>query len=151
MGPRYYRPGMGRVAPSRVMRRISSVIILWLAWSGLAFPQARCYAIDGDTLQCGDERVRLKNVYAAERDEFGGDIARERLQRRIDQGDLRIVRRGTDKYGRTLAEVYAGGRKITQRDIGRKAGRGLRPPPGPVLEEVPASGSMPPSGRTIAP
>ena len=123
-----------------------------LAWPGTTMgARPLCYALDGDTLQCGDERVRLKNVYAAERDEFGGDIARERLQRRLDQGDVRIVRRGTDKYGRTLAEVYAGGRKITQRDIGRKAGRGLRPPPGPVLEEVPAGGSTARSGGTMRP
>ncbi len=32
--------------------------------------------------------------------------------------------RGTDKYGRTLAEVYVDGRRIEQSDIGPRAGRG---------------------------
>jgi len=34
-----------------------------------------------------------------------------------------LVPRGTDKYGRTLAEVYVDGR-IEQSDIGPRAGRG---------------------------
>jgi hypothetical protein len=35
-----------------------------------------------------------------------------------------LVPRGTDKYGRTLAEVYVDGRRIEQSDIGPRAGRG---------------------------
>ena len=42
-----------------------------------------------------------------------------------DQGkDVVLVPHGTDKYGRTLAEVYVGGRRIEQADIGPRAGRG---------------------------
>jgi len=36
------------------------------------------------------------------------------------------VRRGQDRYGRTLADVYVNGRKIGQSDVGPRAGRGLR-------------------------
>lgn len=35
-----------------------------------------------------------------------------------------LVPRGTDRYGRTLAEVYVDGRRIEQSDIGPRAGRG---------------------------
>jgi hypothetical protein len=42
----------------------------------------------------------------------------------IDAGDLRIERRGRDKYGRTLGNAYVGGQRIRQGDIGAKGGRG---------------------------
>ena len=34
----------------------------------------RCRAIDGDTLQCGRERVRIEGVHAPELDEPGNRI-----------------------------------------------------------------------------
>jgi endonuclease YncB( thermonuclease family) len=85
-----------------------------------------CRALDGDTLQCGAERVRLYDVYAAEWDEPGGREARRNLQRRLAEGGVRLVRHGQDRYGRTLADAYVNGRKILQSDIGPRAGRGLR-------------------------
>lgn len=84
----------------------------------------RCKAIDGDTLRCGRERVRLRNVYAAERGTPGADAERRALQRRLESGEVRIRRRGKDEYGRTLGEVYVNGRKVTQADIGARGGRG---------------------------
>jgi micrococcal nuclease len=88
--------------------------------------QERCRAIDGDTLRCGRERVRVQGVYAPELKEPGGQAAKLRLQQRIDSGSLRIERRGRDKYGRTLGRAYVDGRRINQSDIGAKAGRGSR-------------------------
>jgi hypothetical protein len=41
-----------------------------------------CRAIDGDTLRCGRERVRLLGVYAPELNEPGGPEAHQRLQQR---------------------------------------------------------------------
>jgi len=86
----------------------------------------RCRALDGDTMQCGAERVRLYDVYAAEWNEPGGRAARRNLQRLLASGEVRIVRHGQDRYGRTLADVYVNGRRVVQRDIGPRAGRGLR-------------------------
>ncbi|MBX9810643.1 MAG: thermonuclease family protein [Burkholderiales bacterium] len=86
---------------------------------------SRCRAIDGDTIRCGGERIRLQGVYAVERNDIGGRRAQENLQRKLDAGKVRIVRRGKDSYGRTIGDVYVGGRKITQSDVGKKGGRGL--------------------------
>jgi len=85
---------------------------------------ARCLAIDGDTLVCDRKKIRLVNVYAAEMSEPGGSAAKKRLQSLIKGKDVVIVPLGTDKYGRTLADVYVDGRRIEQADIGPRAGRG---------------------------
>lgn len=85
---------------------------------------ARCVAVDGDSLVCERKKIRLSNVYAAELKEPGGQAARKKLQELIKGRDVVIVPRGTDKYGRTLAEVYVDGRRIEQSDIGPRAGRG---------------------------
>jgi len=84
----------------------------------------RCLAIDGDTLVCNYEKVRLTNVYAAELNEPGGWAAKRRLQAMISAGEVTMHRYGKDRYGRTLAEVYVNGRRIEQSDIGPRAGRG---------------------------
>lgn len=85
---------------------------------------AKCLAIDGDTLVCDRKKVRLVNVYAAEMHEPGGPAAKKRMRELIAGKDVVIVPHGTDKYGRTLAEVYVDGRRIEQSDIGPRAGRG---------------------------
>jgi endonuclease YncB( thermonuclease family) len=85
---------------------------------------ARCIAVDGDSLVCDRKKIRLGNVYAAELKEPGGQAAKKKLQNLIAGKDVVIVPHGTDKYGRTLAEVYVEGRRIEQSDIGPRAGRG---------------------------
>ena len=84
----------------------------------------RCLAIDGDTLVCNRQKVRLTNVYAAELNEPGGRAAKQRLRTMISSGDVVLRPLGTDRYGRVLAEVYVSGRRIEQSDIGPRAGRG---------------------------
>lgn len=87
---------------------------------------ARCLAIDGDTLVCDHQKVRLTNVYAAELNEPGGRAGKQRLRAMIASGEVTLRPFGTDRYGRTLAEVYVNGRRIEQSDIGPRAGRGAR-------------------------
>jgi endonuclease YncB( thermonuclease family) len=77
------------------------------AWGG-----ERCSAIDGGTLQCGKERVKVEGITLTT-----GKEARLRLQDRISRGEVVIERRGTDKYGRTLGRLYVGGNRITQSDL----------------------------------
>ena len=77
-------------------------------------------AIDGDTLRCGRERVRVDGLHAPELSEPGGQQARQRLQRRIQSGEVIIERKGRDKYGRTLGRLYVDGNRITQADLGPK-------------------------------
>ena len=56
--------------------------------------------------------------------EPGGQAAKKKLRELIKGKDVVLVPHGTDKYGRTLAEVYVDGRRIEQSDIGPRAGRG---------------------------
>ena len=72
-----------------------------------------CYAIDGDTLRCGRERIRLLAIDAPEKGRCAagrrcapGDPNRstENLERALDP-IMTIERVGTDRYGRTLALV----------------------------------------------
>ena len=100
------------------------LLFLLLAWVAAPAALARCVAVDGDSLVCDRKKVRLVNVYAAELKEPGGQGAKKKLQELIKGRDVVIVPRGTDKYGRTLAEVYVEGRRIEQADIGPRAGRG---------------------------
>lgn len=99
-------------------------MVLLLACAAAPASLARCLAIDGDTLVCDRQKIRLTNVYAAEMNEAGGAAAKRRLQSLVSAGEVRLVTHGTDRYGRTLAEVYVNGRRIEQADIGPRAGRG---------------------------
>lgn len=102
------------------MRGCVALLLLGLATPALA----RCVAADGDSLVCDGRKIRLVNVYAAEMSEKGGPAAKKRLQALIAGKDVVIVPRGTDKYGRTLADVYVDGRRVEQADIGPRGGRG---------------------------
>lgn len=77
-----------------------------------------CLAVDGDTLRCGRERVRLLGIDAPE---MPGHCQRGRqcppgdphqstasLRAALGRGSLTITRVGEDRYGRTLALVRAG-------------------------------------------
>lgn len=76
-------------------------------------------AVDGDTLRCGDERIRLLGIDAPElnghcrkgRTCASGDPVRSRavLASAIRDRPLVIIRHGKDRYGRTLAQVEAAG------------------------------------------
>lgn len=101
-------------------------LVLGFALAFNVHAASSCRAIDGDTVQCGKERVRLRGVYAAEKSGPGGEQARANLQRKLHSGEVRVARRGKDKYGRTLGDVYVSGRKVTQSDIGLKGGRGAK-------------------------
>ena len=77
-------------------------------------PLYGCRVTDGDTIRCGDERIRLLGIDAPEmggrcrkgRTCVEGDpiAAKESLAAAIS-GPLTIERAGQDRYGRTLAVV----------------------------------------------
>ena len=96
--------------------------VLAVAFAGAASAE-RCTAIDGVTLQCGRERVRVEGLRAPGLREPGGREARQRLQRRIQAGELVIERKGRDKYGRTLGRAYVNGIRITQLEVSPKSNR----------------------------
>ena len=78
-----------------------------------------CTAIDGDTLRCRGERVRLIGIDAPEMPGHcrrgrvcveGDPIAAKRHLDRLVRGrDVKLTRHGRDHYGRTLAYAEVGG------------------------------------------
>ena len=77
-----------------------------------------CTVTDGDTIRCGDERIRITGIDAPEtracrrgRTCVPGDgAASTQAMEAVTQGArLSIVRLGRDRYGRTLGVVYADG------------------------------------------
>lgn len=76
-----------------------------------------CTAVDGDSLRCNGESIRLLGIDAPEfncpryRKCVDGDpqAAKEFLAALIRSGKLTIKRTGYDRYDRTLAVVYVDG------------------------------------------
>ncbi|MDP9424029.1 MAG: thermonuclease family protein [Pseudomonadota bacterium] len=73
--------------------------------------------VDGDSLRCGAERLRLLGIDAPElgacpRDrqcvEGNGQAAKQSLAAGIRLGPFRYERVGVDRYGRTLVAAWAG-------------------------------------------
>jgi endonuclease YncB( thermonuclease family) len=100
---------------------------------GLALIGAACLAVtvhDGDTIRCGDERVRVSNIDAPELrgsprcnprrlvgglnpswcDYALGEQSRAALAAFLSRGRVTIYRRGQDRHGRTLATLEVDGR-----------------------------------------
>jgi len=108
------------------MNRIAALALAVLMLAATSARAERCRAADGDSLRCGPERVRLHDVYAVELNQAGGRAARRKLAELVDGRQVRLVRHGKDRYGRTLADVYVDGRKVVQADIGPRAGNGVK-------------------------
>jgi micrococcal nuclease len=72
---------------------------------------------DGDTLRVRDNgeaiTIRLACIDAPESDQPGGQVAATRLKALLPPGQAIQVRKvDTDRYGRTVAELYSGGKSI---------------------------------------
>lgn len=67
---------------------------------------------DGDTFSTLYGKVRLHGVDTPELSEARGDAARQRLAALLASGPITIVPRLEDIYGRTVADVYVGGRNV---------------------------------------
>ena len=80
--------------------------------------ETACTVIDGDTIRCGEERIRLLGIDAPEmpgsctagRDCAPGDpyAAADSLFGLVEKGPLSIIRFKKDRYGRTLAIIRSG-------------------------------------------
>jgi endonuclease YncB( thermonuclease family) len=67
---------------------------------------------DGDTFSTVYGKVRLRGVDAPELHDARGEAARRRLAALLASGPITIVPRLEDIYGRTVADVYVGGRNV---------------------------------------
>ena len=86
--------------------------------------QGEARAIDGDTLQVGDTRLRLHGIDAAElrqtcEDSAGeawacGRRAASELAAAVADGEIHCIGRERDRYQRLIATCWAGGRDVGQ-------------------------------------
>jgi micrococcal nuclease len=97
------------------------VLLAPTAEAAETFDGRRAIVIDGDTIGSERERIRLLNIDAPEsfrsrreRELVMGLKAKERLAALARSGRLDVERHGRDRYGRTLARVYADGRDLGQ-------------------------------------
>ncbi|MGY6663390.1 MAG: thermonuclease family protein [Glycocaulis sp.] len=96
---------------------------MWLV--ALALQLASCTFIDGDTLRCGAERIRLADIDAPETgsgarcdaEAMLADLAAAALARELEAGGLVIERRARDTWGRTIAVISRDGQSIGERLI----------------------------------
>jgi endonuclease YncB( thermonuclease family) len=72
----------------------------------------QAFAIDGDTLRIGSERIRLRGIDTSELSEPEGQAAKQRLEELLRSGPIRIVPHGRDVYDRLVADVFVDGRNI---------------------------------------
>ena len=77
-------------------------------------PQDKIRIVDGDTFRNGRERVRIIGYDAPEMSQPRGPAAKVRLTQLMRGGSVTMLRRGKDKYGRTLAFVYADGKNVAE-------------------------------------
>lgn len=75
--------------------------------------------LDGDTVEIGSERIRLKGINAPETGECGAQSAHDRLAELLAAG-VRVDRRGTGDHGRTLAYLYAADATAVHLDLARR-------------------------------
>lgn len=83
----------------------------------LATSPVYCKVVDGDSLRCGRERVRLLGIDAPEMGKCpqgrkcvkgNGQASKAALHRFVAGKPVRLERYGKDRHGRTLAYAYVG-------------------------------------------
>lgn len=114
---------------------IVAVSIAWDNYSHLlipAEPAIGTYSVyDGDTLTINGERIRIIGLDAPEigsgarcaSEARAADEARNELRRLLRGAEITLRRDGTDRYGRTLAYVYADGRDVAKELIAQGLAR----------------------------
>jgi micrococcal nuclease len=120
---------MARVDPARAaLSGLAAMVLFMVGGAGLAVRDGMvramntdgkktCRALDGDTIACDGERIRLIGVDAPEMGpcpEFRacvqGDplLSKYSLEAALEAGPVQVESFGVDHYGRTLALVWAG-------------------------------------------
>ena len=69
---------------------------------------------DGDTFYVGPQTIRLRGIDTPELGQPKSRAATRRLEELLRAGPVTIVPRAEDVYGRTVAEVYVGGRDVAE-------------------------------------
>ncbi len=93
--------------------------IVWLAMIVASLCLCGCsqrvvHVIDGDTVILDNqEHVRLLGIDCPEMSCFQGQAYREYVVRLVEGKPIKIIRKGRDKYNRTLGWIYINGRNLS--------------------------------------
>lgn len=71
---------------------------------------ARAYAADGQSFYLNGERIRARGVPFVGPE--GSELAKQRLQKALDSGDVTLAETGVDVDGNTIAIVHVNGRDV---------------------------------------
>jgi hypothetical protein len=94
--PRSIRRGLTRLSNSRLI----------LGQREQSLDSSRIHVIDGDTFAYGAERIRIQGFNAAERSNPGGLEATQRLEVLLRHGQVTMIPKATDIYGRVVAQIF---------------------------------------------
>jgi hypothetical protein len=98
-------------------------LILAFTAAALATPvfAGQVNIVDGDTVKIGKKTIRIVEIDTpetyqprCEQELVKGLEAKERLRQLLDTGKITYKSAGTDRYGRTLAHVFAGDTNVGQ-------------------------------------
>lgn len=100
-----------------------------LIGSGAAASEVR--VVDGDTIYIGEEKIRISGIDTPEKghqaeciaERMLAELATKRLGEYLEDADVAIEREGEDRYGRTLATVFADGNTVAEMLIGEGLGK----------------------------
>jgi micrococcal nuclease len=106
----------------------ASAILVFAILAAMTVSASQVVVIDGDTLRVGREHFRLLGIDAPEihacprrrRCAPGDGQASRRSLQDLIAGRVTIRRGGRDRYGRTLAHVYASGQNVACTQIARR-------------------------------
>jgi endonuclease YncB( thermonuclease family) len=70
------------------------------------------FAIDGDTIRAGGDRIRIRGIDTPKLSEPEGQAAKQRLEELLRSGPVQILQRGHDAHGRILADVFVNGQNV---------------------------------------
>ena len=74
----------------------------------------QAFAVDGDTIRVGGERIRLRGIDTPELNEPDGMAAKQRLEELLRSGPMEIVPHGRDVYDRLIADVFINGQNVAE-------------------------------------
>ena len=71
---------------------------------------ARAYAADGQSFYRNGEKIRVRGVPFVGPD--GSELAKQRLQKALDGGEVTLAEKGVDEDGNAVAIVLVNGRDV---------------------------------------
>ena len=111
--PQQHPKGRYKLTPDRKQSRLSTLRAR--AREEIRLRSTRhAFAVDGDTIRVGGERIRLRGIDTPELDEPEGLAAKQRLEQLLRSGPMEIIPHGRDVYDRLIADVFINGQNVAE-------------------------------------